>query len=265
MTKLFAPEFNRGENGWIILPDDVSWRKSLFPTMVMKHLAKMQLYLEKSIIEYVSECGDVVLDPMAGTGTVMLAAVMGRPTICIEIEGMYHKIQCEVLNHLRQHNPDMANVSLINGNCKVVLPIQCNHIIFSPPYAAAFKPSKKLSKIVADKYRVNEDEYTEYARTTGNVGLMNTFLYNMEMEKVYKLCYKSLQPGGTLTIVTKDIIENGKRVLLTKWIQSVCEQTGFVLQDWFKTEQLGGPWQDIRRSKGLETVNDEDITIWRKK
>jgi DNA modification methylase len=260
---IFAPDYERNEQGWIVFPDDVAWRKATFPEVVMKHLAKMHLYTQWEIIKYVSEPGEIILDPMSGTGTVMLAATMGRPVICIEIEQMYHNIQRQVLAHL-QANHDMANVTLIHNNCKLALPIPCNHISFSPPYGVVFKPQKKASKIVSEKYRVNDEEFAEYAKTTGNVGLMNNFIYNQEMEKVYKLCYQSLLPNGTISIVTKDFIEKGERVYLTKWIDKVCRQVGFTLDSWHKVEMMGGPWQDIRRSKGEITVDDEDIMIWRK-
>lgn len=263
MTKQFAPEYTRNEQGWILFPNDVSWRKSLFPQIVMKHLAKMQMYLEWELIKYVSKPGETILDPMAGTGTVMIAATMGRNIICIDIEKGYNEIEHEVLEHMKA-NYELANVTLIQGNCKLILPIPCDHIIFSPPYASAFKPSKKTSKFVQDKYRVDDDEYTTYARTTGNVGIMNTFLYNMDMEKVYKLCYQSLKAGGTMSVVTKDIIEDGQRVYLTKWIGKICTGIGFVQQDWFKHEIMGGPYQDMRRARGEMTVDDEDIIIYRK-
>ena len=264
MIKQFAPDYPRTSEGWIIFPDDVKWRKSLFPPEVMKHLAKMQLYLEWELIKYLTVPGDIILDPMAGTGTIILAAIMDRKVICIDIEEGYNKIQYRVLEYLRNFHPDMANVTLIHGNCKLILPIPCNHIIFSPPYAGAFKPAKTVSKFVEDKYRVDEEEYTEYARTTGNVGLMNTFLYNQQMEKVYKLCYQSLPVDGTMSVVTKDIIENGQRVFLTKWIDKVCKGIGFVQQDWFKHQIMGGPYQDMRRAKGEETIDEEDILIYRR-
>jgi len=263
MDKIFAPEYLRNEQGWIIFPNDVGWRKELFPPAVMKHLAKMQLHLEWELVKYVSEPGDIIMDPMAGTGTVMIAATMGRNVVCIDIEEGYNKIQQRVLEHLKQ-NFDLGNIILLHGNSKVVLPIPCNHIIFSPPYASAFKPAKKTSKFVKDKYRVDDREYTEYARTQGNVGILNTFLYNQHMDRVYKLCYQSLPTGGTMSVVTKDIIEGGERVYLSKWIENVCIKHGFVLQDWFKHQIMGGPYQDMRRAKGEETVDDEDILIYRR-
>ncbi len=260
----FAPRLPRNERGWIVLPDDVGWRKSIFPHGVMKHLAKMHMYLEEAIINYVSWPGETILDPMAGTGTIMMAALMDRTVICIDIEEGYHKLQQAVCRHLELKNPGIAPIILLHGNCKLLLPIQCDHVIFSPPYASAFKPSKKITEIVQSKYRVTEEEFQIYAQTTGNVGMRNTFLYNQDMEKVYKLCYQSIRPGGTMSVVTKDIIEGGRRTHLTKWIQRVCKQIGFVQEDWFKTLMLGGPWQDIRRSKGEETVDDEDTLVFRR-
>lgn len=262
MTKQFAPEFNRTKEGWIIFPDDVKWRKELFSPIVMKHLAKMQMYLEWELIKYVSNPGDTILDPMAGTGTVMVAATMGRRVICIDIEEGYYKIQQEVLERLKQHF-ELGNVILLHGNSKVMLPIPCNHIIFSPPYAGAFSTNTS-SKFTSDKYGTTDKEWQDYARTQGNVGLLNTFLYNQHMDRVYKLCYQSLPTGGTMSVVTKDIIEGGQRIYLTKWIEKVCTVHGFVLQDWFKHQMMGGPYQDIRRAKGEETVDDEDIMIYRR-
>ena len=260
----FAPDLQRNEYGWIILPDDVTWRKSMFPEKVMKHLAKLQMYLEQAIYRYVSKPGDTLLDPMGGTGTLMMAALEGRTVITIDIEEGYHELQKEVYTHFRKSHPDMSPCIQLHGNCKLVLPIPCDHIIFSPPYGQAFKPSKKLTGIVADKYRVTEEEFQEYAKTTGNVGLRNTFLYNQDMEKVYKLLYQSIRPGGTMTIVIKDIIEGGKRTYFSKWINRVCHQIGFEDYAWFKTLMYGGPWQDIRRSRGEITVDDEDCIIYRR-
>ncbi len=262
--KEFAPNLPRNNEGWIILPDDVTWRKSLFPIDVMKHLAKLQMYLLDAIIDYVSEPGDILLDPMAGTGTLMMAALRGRTIVTIDIEEGYHELQKQVYEYLQATQREVMPCVQLQGNCKLLLPIPCSHIIFSPPYGQAFKPSKKLTGIVADKYRVSEEEFLRYAQTRGNVGMHNTFLYNQDMEKVYKLCYQSLQPGGTMSIVIKDIIEGGKRTHFSKWINRVCRQIGFEEYAWFKSEMMGGPWQDIRRSKGEQTVDDEDTIIFRR-
>jgi hypothetical protein len=263
MPKIFAEGYPRTEQGWVKFPSDVKRRKEMFPPSVMKHLAKMHMYLEEALIEYVSDPDDIILDPMSGTGTVMMAATMARTVICLEIEDFYHNIQQEVLTHLSQRYT-MAPVVLLHGNCKLLLPIPCDHIIFSPPYAAAFKPPKEITQFQKDKYRVTQEEIEIYARSTGNVGLYNTFIYNQQMSSVYKLCAKSIRKGGTLSVVCKDIIEGGKRNFLSKWIVRECEANGMKQTDWFKMEMLGGPYQDMRRSRGQETVDEEDAIIFTK-
>ena len=262
--RIFAPDYPRNEHGWIVFPSDMAWRKRLFPEGVFKHYAKMHLFLCQEIISYVSKLGDTILDPMAGTGTIMLAATMGRNVICIDIEEGYHKIQCEVKATLEHEFPNMGHTILLHGNCKLILPIPCNHIIFSPPYANILKPSKSPSKFVTEKYRLDDNQYQMYAQTTGNVGLRNTFLYNQDMEKVYRLCYESLAPGGTMTVVIKDRIVDGVRVYLSKWVERVCTRIGFVNLEWYRHRMMGGAYQDVARSKGMETVDEEDIMVFRK-
>ncbi len=263
-TKQFAPDFERNEEGWIIVPDDVAWRKAVFPPSVMKHLAKLHMHIQQSIYHYVSEPGEVLLDPMGGTGTLMMAALEGRIVITLDIEEGYHELQKEVYTYLRANNSNVSSCFQLHGNCKIFLPIFCDHIITSPPYGQALKPSKTLTGIVADKYRVDEEEFARYASTTGNVGMHNTFLYNRDMRKVYKLYFQSLRPGGTVSIVIKDIIEKGKRTYFSDWILKTCHEIGFEDYAWFKVSMQGGVWQDIRRSKGLDTVDDEDIIILRR-
>lgn len=260
----FAPGRKRNEDGWIIYPSDTAWRKSLFPPQVMKHPAKMQMWLQKDIIEYVSKPGDVIMDPTAGTGTVMIAALEGKPVICMDIEERYHQLEQEVYDGLKQSHPDMSPVTLLLGDCRFLLPIQCNHIITSPPYAGAMD-IRKVRKGEEDDELVEADrQMVEYSKDKRNISKLNTFLYNQAMERVYKLCYESLIPGGTLTIVLKDRIEKGKRVYLSKWVDRVCKKMGFAEHSWFKWKAPGSRFTSDRRAKGLETVDDEDVIIWRK-
>ena len=82
MSKDFAPEFPRTDEGWIKFPRDIEARKGLFfPEEVMSHPAKMNFHLEQSIIEYVAKEGDVLLDPFGGTGTLMIAALQGMSIV----------------------------------------------------------------------------------------------------------------------------------------------------------------------------------------
>ncbi len=259
----FAPGLERNDKGWIIYPSDTAYRKSLFPPQVMKHPAKMQMWLEKDIIEYVSKPGDVLLDPFGGTGTLLIATLMGRIVILLEIEESYHQLQQEVYDGLKAE-PVVAPAILLCGDNRFLLPIQCNHIITSPPYAGAMDIRKVRKGDEGDELVEADRQMVEYSKDKRNISKLNTFLYNRAMERVYKLCYESLTPGGTLTIVIKDRIEKGERVYLSKWVGRVCKKMGFTEHSWFKWKAPGSRFTSDRRAKGLETVDDEDIIIYRR-
>lgn len=265
--KEFAPGFNRNKDGWILFPRDVQDRKSLFfPEEVMKHPAKMNFHLQQSIIEYVAKQGDTLLDPMSGTGTLMIAALQSMRVILMDIEDGYHRLQLEARANLDREVPGAGQlVILLHGDCRFLLPIPCNHIIFSPPYAQAMHIMQiRKSKGEDDDLVKMDRQMVEYTKSPRNLSRLNVFLYNQAMEKVYKLCYESLFPGGTLTIVIKDRIEKGKRVFLSKWVDKVCKAIGFELDSWHKWKAPGSRFTSDRRAKGLETVDDEDVIIYRK-
>ena len=262
--KEFAPGFPRDEHGWIRFPRDVEDRRNLFfPDEVMKHPAKMNFHLTQSIIEYVAEEGQVILDPFGGTGTLMIAALQGMYVVLLEIEEGYHELQWKAKENLYAEMPEAAErITLLHGDNRFLLPLPCHHVITSPPYAAAMKISKvrKSREDAPDNWLVEQDErMLEYSKDARNLSKLNTFLYNQAMEKVYRLCYESLQVGGTMTTVVKDRIESGERVYLSKWITRVCKKIGFKELYWEKWRAPGHGFTNIARSQGKTVVDDEDI------
>jgi len=265
----FAPEYQRNEEGWILFPPDQKDRKSLFfPEEVMKHPAKMNFHLQQAIIEYVANKDGVLLDPFGGTGTLMIAALQGYRVILIEIENGYHQLELQAREELERQAPDAGNlVILLHGDNRLLLPIPCNHIITSPPYAQAMNISRvrKKREDAPDDWLVQQDQrMMEYSKSPRNLSKLNQFLYNQEMRKVYTLCYQSLPIGGTMTTVIKDRIVNGERVYLSKWANKVCEAAGFQLELWEKWKAPGHGFTKIAQSQGKEIVEDEDVLIYRR-
>ncbi len=261
----FAPGINHDpDTGWLILPKDSTWRKDIFfPKAVMEHPAKMNLYMEQAIIEYVAKPGETVLDPFGGTGTLMIAALLDMTVILLEIEDGYHLLEQEAKANLLREKPD-ARIVLLKGDNRFLLPIPCNHIITSPPYAGAMDIRRVRKGEVGDELVEADRQMMEYSKNPRNVSKLNTFMYNQAMERIYRLCYESILPGGALCVNIKDRIEKGKRVYLSKWIEMVCKRQGFILEDWFKWKVPGNRFTSDRRSKGLLVVDDEDVLIFRK-
>lgn len=265
---MFAEGYKRNDKGEIIFPRDTELRKSLFfPDAVMAHPAKMNLYAQQAMIEYVSKPGETILDMFGGTGSLMIAATMGRRVILIELEDGYFNIIREGIANLEDAIPEAKGlVTVIQGDNRMILPIPVNHIISSPPYAGAMD-IKKVREVKDERsahFAEIDRQMMEYSKSPRNISKLNTFLYNQNMENIYRLCYQSLPVGGTLTVNIKDRINNGERVYLGKWVEKVCLKAGFKSVEWFSFEAMGTQFTATRRSRGEETVDAEDVIVFRK-
>jgi len=106
----------------------------------VKHPAKANLHMIKWIIETYTKEGDWILDPMAGTGsTGVMALLLGRNTILVEYEQKF----VDMINSNIQQLIDMAPINpslqwkIIKGDARSLCDVMianCEHIIFSPPY-----------------------------------------------------------------------------------------------------------------------------------
>lgn len=268
--KEFASGHARTKEGWVVFPEDSGLRKAHFPQEVMGHPAKANLYMIESIVEYVSEPGDMIIDPMSGTGSIMVAAVMGRPVVCIEVEEGYHQLQRRALDEFTVVNPELRGlITLIHGDCMKILPLPCNHVVFSPPYAGILKMKggavRESTRSLAGSYK---DTIQDYSTNRDNVGTLNKFLYNQVMEKVYRLCLESIRPGGTMTIILQDYYgkEYGerKRIYLSDWLLRCCIKMGFQQDAWFKRKASGTGFKRLWASRGYDVVEDEDIVVFRR-
>ncbi len=261
MIKVFAPDFERNDKGWILFPPDTSARDGVFPVEVNKHPAKANLHLVQAVIEYVSEPGETLMDIMAGTGTILYGVLMGRRVICIEITDKFFKLIQQGADNIEKIAPGSESmITLINQPCQTVLPISVDHIIFSPPYAQIMK-SKGTDKLTIEK---TDYDMSAYTMNPLNVGQVNEFIYHHLMELVYKKCYESLRPGGTLTIIIKDHMKNRQRVEISGRAAKDCQAMGFKLVDWFKWAAPGSVYTHIYRARGWEVCDDEDIIVLQK-
>lgn len=267
MQNEFAPKFPRDQvTGWILFPRDTSERKSMFfPEEVRSHPAKMNFHLQQACIDYVASEGETILDPFGGTGTLMIAAPQGINVILLEIEEGYHNLQQRAVDNLRQTDPESADrIFLLHGDNRLLLPITCHHIITSPPYASMLHQRTIRKGSEDDEFVKMDKQINTYSKDMRNIGALNNFMYNQAMERVYTLCYQSILPGGTLTIILKDRIEGQKRVSLTGWAERVSLRQGFtkVLHEKWKTP--GIQFTQINKMHGLDVVEDESIMVFQK-
>ncbi len=258
----FASEYDRDKDGLIQFPRDADYRKRLFPSLDLSaHPAKANIYLVQAIVEYVSEPDETIMDIMSGTGTILTAALIGRRVLCIEIEEEYQSIIEEGIASIERIAPGAEDmITLIPGDCVLVLPLPANHIIFSPPYTNIMRKTK-LDKLSSEM--MGEGLLT-YSKDPANVGNLSEFMYHQKMERIYKKCYESLSVGGTMSIIIKDHIEAGERVYLGKRARDDCVSIGFKEIGWFKWKPPGSAYVGFMRARGDTVVEDEDIVVMEK-
>ena len=65
---------------------DAAMRHKYFVLESFRHPAKLHCSWLLQLVETYTKPGELILDPMAGSGTLMLAALMGRDCCLVELE-----------------------------------------------------------------------------------------------------------------------------------------------------------------------------------
>ena len=120
---------------------DTAFRKAQFAPDSFAHPAKMDAQLLIWITERYTKPGEVILDPMAGSGTLMLACQMGRHCILVELEEKFCKMMRDNWDKVRQQPQlgfQMGDYQIIQGDARNLEGL-VDKIITSPPYTSDLK------------------------------------------------------------------------------------------------------------------------------
>lgn len=264
----FAAQYPRDSQDWILFPTrDVTQRRDLFPHEVFAHPAKANIFLIQELVSYLTKPGDVILDPFGGTGTLMIAALDGRHVKTIELEDTYLQLMqrtyAEWLDTPTFIDQGLGDVTHLQGDCRLVLPITCDHVIFSPPYSTALGRSTGLDKRVEGGQEAFK-EWSTYSEHSLNLGRLNPFLYEQAMMKVYTGLASSLPSGGSMAVIMKDTTKGDKREFLSRGCIHGATKAGFKFTEWYKWKTGGSAQAKIMRAKGAHVIADEDILIFRR-
>ncbi len=263
--KEFAPDYNRDEQGRVLFPSDTNYRASLFPALdPTTHVAKANLWMVEALVNYVSEPGESILDPFAGTGTILCGIPLGRDVICMELEEPYQRIIESNIQMMKMDYPDIDDhAQLIPCDSFKLLPIPdyCDHAVFSPPYPMGLKKKGTMDKTSQD---LGYASATDYSANPDNFTNLNTFLYHQRIELFYKKCLQTIRPGGTMTIIIKDRVEKGERMNQPDRTERDCLRLGYELVGRNKWYARGGGYTAVNKLKGLETVDEEDLITLRR-
>ena len=67
-----------------------------------------------------------------------------------------------------------------------------------------------------------------------------------------------------MTVIIKDKMEQGQRIMQADRTERDCIRQGFTLVERLKWYAPGGGYSGVNRSKGLETVDEEDLIVLRR-
>lgn len=242
----------------ILFPRDIELRKSLFPQGVFDHPAKNNIYLTQELVRYLTEEGDHIIDPFAGTGTLMLACLERRDVTLIELEPHYAALIGKAWNEISRKPECTGKLSLRIGDCRLALSRMretYDSAIFSPPFSTSITRAKPLPSVAS--------QIAGFTTSPLNMAHLNVFLYEQAMEKVFERLTKRINPGGTMGIISRDIIK-GARVHLSESTIRRAGKAGFKLTRWEKWKPPGAAQRAIQESRGARVVKDEDILMFRK-
>jgi DNA modification methylase len=185
---------------------------------VLRHPAKFPESLAQEFIEFFTKAGQVVLDPMVGTGSTVVAALRaGRHSYGIELNPAYAAIAKKVVEEERQSLGEAAAgliAEVIRGDATCLpehvqawgVPL-IDYVVTSPPYWDMLRAHGAHTQ----KKRRDQEEldvfYSEDPNDLGNIEDYAQFLERLS--GVYAGLKPYLSQGAYLTVIVKNVKKGG--------------------------------------------------------
>jgi DNA modification methylase len=182
---------------------------------VLVHPAKFPETLAQEFIEFFTKKGGSVLDPMAGTGSALVAALRaGRNSYGIELNPKYAEIANQIIAEERTSlGSSIENLKseIINGDASLASTYNfptIDYVLTSPPYwdmlraRGADTQKKRRSSPALDVF------YSDDPDDLGNVDDYEAFL--AKLVEIYTRLKSLLREKAYLTIIVKNVKKGGK-------------------------------------------------------
>lgn len=186
---------------------------------VLRHPAKFPETLAQEFIEFFTKRGQVVFDPMVGTGSTLVAALhAGRHSYGIELNPTYAAIAQQVVDEERSALGEAAiglTASVVNGNAakigehisKYEIPT-IDYVLTSPPYwdmlRARGAETQKNRRVMPDR----DVFYSDDPADLGNITEYEAFVDRLAC--IYEALQPYLRQRAYLTIIVKNVKKGGK-------------------------------------------------------
>ena len=216
---------------------------------VLVHPAKFPESMAQEFIQFFTKRGETVLDPMAGTGSALVAALRaGRNSYGIELNPKYAEIARQILATERQLlDPPIESLKseIVNGDASLAATYQfpmIDYVLTSPPYwdmlhaRGAATQKKRRSSVELDVF------YSDDPNDLGNLRDYDEFLAKLVM--IYQGLKPILRPKAYLTIIVKNI-KKGGRIYPLAWDLGGALGKTYTLKDekiWCQDNQSLAPY-----------------------
>lgn len=182
---------------------------------VLRHPAKFPETLAEEFIRFFTKAGQWVLDPMAGTGSTMIAALRtGRHSLGVELNSTYADIARQLIEEERAElakGTDVCSARVVTGDAAELEDFELptiDYVFTSPPYwnmlHARGAETQKERRDTANL----DVTYSENPADLGNIVDYDEFLHRLS--DIYIGMREFLRPSAYLTIIVKNLKKGGK-------------------------------------------------------
>jgi DNA modification methylase len=185
---------------------------------VRPHPAKFPETLAQEFVEFFTKPGELVFDPMAGTGSALIAAVRsGRRALGIELNPEFATMARERLAaEVARLGAPPEQASVIQGDARELTTFELppiDYCLTSPPYWDMLRREGFETQA-----RRREEglplTYSDSAADLGNIAEYDEFVG--QVCQIYERLHERLRPGAYLTVVVKNV-KKGPRMYPLAW------------------------------------------------
>ncbi|MFN0073438.1 MAG: DNA methyltransferase [Chloroflexota bacterium] len=213
---------------------------------VVRHPAKFPESLAQEFIEFFTKRGQLVLDPMVGTGSTLIAAARsGRAAIGIELSADFAAIAERELQRISiEEDVDTSRITVHHQDARNIAALQLplvDYCITSPPYW------DMLNRKGFETQRERQERglpisYSDTHADLGNIDDYDQFLE--QLTRIYIDLHSVLRPGSYFTVIVKNV-KKGPRLYPLAWDIARCISSHYTLKDekiWCQDDQRLAPY-----------------------